>query len=375
MRFVHTADWQIGMKASHVGAAAARVRDERLAAAQRVVDAAHDVEAEFLLVAGDTFENNAVDRQLVQRVADTLARFRGPVFLIPGNHDPLVPGSLWQHTAWRSHSNVRLLDQCAPLEVPGGVLYPSPIRAKHSPACPLDWIDAHGEQRVAVAVAHGTVEGIPQQEPDFPVPRDAAARAGLDYVALGHWHSTAWYPSADGARRMAYSGTHETTKFGERDSGHALLVEIDERGAAPHIRQLPTGGLAWEQIDARLRGDGELGALRRQVESHPRPEMTLLDIRLGGLLPVDERHELVRLAELIEARFLYGRVDAEGLRPWTDDDRWLADLPPGPLQEAARRLAAWSDPSCDDPRPPAASPEVANDALFELCLLVREEWA
>lgn len=40
VRFIHTADWQIGMKASHVGEAGTHVRDERVAAARPVVEAA-----------------------------------------------------------------------------------------------------------------------------------------------------------------------------------------------------------------------------------------------------------------------------------------------------------------------------------------------
>jgi len=40
MRFLHTADWQIGMKAAAMGDAGARVREERLAAGRRVVEAA-----------------------------------------------------------------------------------------------------------------------------------------------------------------------------------------------------------------------------------------------------------------------------------------------------------------------------------------------
>ena len=35
MRFLHTADWQIGMKAAALGDAGARVREERLAAGRR----------------------------------------------------------------------------------------------------------------------------------------------------------------------------------------------------------------------------------------------------------------------------------------------------------------------------------------------------
>jgi hypothetical protein len=70
MRFLHTADWQIGMKALHVGEAGARVREERLAAARRVVEATRDAGADFTLVAGDTFEDSGVDRVLVQRAVD-----------------------------------------------------------------------------------------------------------------------------------------------------------------------------------------------------------------------------------------------------------------------------------------------------------------
>lgn len=38
MKFLHTADWQLGMKAAHVGEVGARVREERFLAARRVVE-------------------------------------------------------------------------------------------------------------------------------------------------------------------------------------------------------------------------------------------------------------------------------------------------------------------------------------------------
>jgi len=64
MKFLHTADWQIGMKAAALGDAGARVREERLAAGRRVVEAAKSHHVDFVLVAGDLFEDNAVDRVL-----------------------------------------------------------------------------------------------------------------------------------------------------------------------------------------------------------------------------------------------------------------------------------------------------------------------
>ena len=153
----------------------------------------------------------------------------------------------------RSSDNVHVLREEMPIDVAGGTLFPCPAREQHSGKDPTTWIPVGASHGIRVGLAHGTVEGVHQEEPDYPIPRDAAARAALDYLAIGHWHSTAMYPAPDGALRMAYSGTHETTKFGERDSGNALIVEIAEPGAAPVITPIRTGGLAWRVIEKELR--------------------------------------------------------------------------------------------------------------------------
>ncbi len=196
MKFIHTADWQLGMKAAHVGEAAARVREERLAAARRVVGVARDHGAEFVLIAGDTFEDNGVERALIQKVADILGSSHVPVYLIPGNHDPLTPGSVWEHPAWKSMEHVHVLREEKPVDIPGGILYPCPVKDKRSRKDPTAWIPSEDEGAIRIGLAHGTVEGVPQPEPDHPIARDAASRAGLDYLALGHWHSTATYPAS-----------------------------------------------------------------------------------------------------------------------------------------------------------------------------------
>ncbi len=369
MRFLHTADWQIGMRAAHVGQAAARVREERLNAARRVVQAARLNHADFILLAGDTFEDNGVDRVLVQKVADILSEFAGPVYVIPGNHDPLVPGCVWDHPVWRSVRSVNVLRQEQPVEAPGGLLYPCPVKERYSGKDPTAWIPAENPGIIRIGLAHGTVAGVHQDEPDYPIARDAPARAALDYLALGHWHSMTTYAAADGAFRMAYSGTHETTKFGERDSGNALLVEIAAPGAPPVITPLRTGGLAWIVLEAGLRVPGDLLRIRQQVEAMPEPASTLLEVRLVGLLFAPERSELARLEEIVAARFLFGRVDSSGLRPSPEDDGWLTSLPEGVVREAVSRLREWAHPAFPGTRPEGATPEAASRALLELFTL------
>jgi len=372
MRFVHTADWQIGMKAAHVGAAAETVRDERLQAARRVVEAAEQAKAGFIVLAGDTFENNGVDRLLIQRTADILGKFSGEVYLLPGNHDPLVPGSVWEHRAWASYGNLHVLDRAEPLEVPGGVIYPCPVREAQSSRNPVQWIEADNQQCLAIGLAHGTVEGIPTDEPEYPIPRNAPGLCGLDYLALGHWHSYAAYAESDGVIRMAYSGSHEPTKFGERDSGNALLVEVKARGEQPAVSPIRTGRLSWKTIEHDLREPGDLARVFALVDGVEDPASTLLDLRIKGVLMADDSPELSRIREVSQSRFLFSRLDDSRVVPYPDDESWVSGLPAGSLQDAALRLCELADPGYSGVRPQDTSFETAYRALLELYALVTE---
>lgn len=360
------------MKAAHVGKAGQRVREERLTAAKRVVEAARQAGAQFMLVAGDTFEDNGVDRVLVQKVADILASFGGPVYVIPGNHDPLTPGSVWEHPVWKSTRSLWVLREETPEEVPGGFLFPCPARERHSSKDPTAWIKGNDVKGIQIGIAHGTVEGIHQEEPEYPIPRDAAIRSGLDYLALGHWHSTTTYAAQDGVVRMAYSGTHEATKFGERDSGNALHVEISAAGSPSVITTVRTGGLVWTVIEEELRLFGDLARLRERIEAIETPGSTLLEVRIAGLLPAVDRDEIVRLREILASRFLLGRVEASRVRPSPEDETWVAGLPAGVLREAGNKLREFADPLYAGPRPEGVSPAVASRALLELYALIAE---
>ena len=366
MKFIHTADWQIGMRAAHVGAVAEVVRGERLNAAQRVVDVAREKAVAFIVVAGDMFQDNGVERVLVQQVADILGAFAKPVYIIPGNHDPFVPGSVWEHPAWKAYPNITILVEPVPVEFEWGKIYPCPLREKHSFEDPTQWIKPDTVAEIRIGIAHGTVEGVSTDEPDYPIPRDAAVRTGLDYLALGHWHSTATYASGTEAVRMAYSGTHETSKFGERDSGNVLLVEIEKAQQAPVITPINTGGLVWETSIEEITQEGDLTRFRERLEQLDNGKRRLVDIRLGGVFAAAENSEIERLSEIVASRFLFGRVDTAGLRPRPGDDRWVSNLPIGPVREAGARLCEWSSLASTMPRPEGAKSEVATQALLML---------
>lgn len=369
MRFLHTADWQIGMKAAHVGSVGERVRAERLHAAERVVELAIRHEAEFILVAGDTFEDNAVDRLLVQRVAEILGKFPRNVYLLSGNHDPLGPGSVWEHPVWSRHPRIVIPRTTDPIPLPGGMLFPAPLKEKYSTHDPTAHINARECTEIAIGLAHGTVQLSEQDVVDYPIPRNAANRAGLDYLAIGHWHSFATFPGNDGVPRLVYSGTHETTKFGERDSGNALLVEIAERGAPPQITSLKTGGLTWRVLESTIREAADLTTICELLEAVPEPQKCLFDIRLSGVLAPAGQQELERL-QALQVKFCYARIDLSNLFPSPQDEAWLDELPAGVLRQTAEELRRFAEPAAV--RPTGVTAEVATAALVDLYRYWRE---
>jgi len=365
MKFLHTADWQIAMRAGSVGEAGKRVRQQRLRSAERVVQVAGERKVDFMLVAGDTFEDNGVERLVVQKVGDILSSFSGPVYIIPGNHDPAVPGSVWEHPVWASHSNLHVTTNNEPLSIDGGVIYPCPLLAKHSSSDPTTWIPADEGEGIRIGLVHGTVEGIVQDEPDYPIVREAPERYELDYVALGHWHSVATYEGADGVSRMAYSGTHESTKFGERDSGNVLVVEIAGHGEAPVIESVRTGGLTWVSLERELAGGITLSGLIDEIDALENTDSTLVEIDISGMLSAAESGDVARIEEMISSRFLFGRVDASQLIPSPEDDEWLSAMPVGVVRNTAERLSQTV-------RAGASESETAYRALLELYRLAME---
>ena len=82
MRFVATADWQLGMTA-HFLPTEARVRYQqaRFDAVRATARVAAERDAAFVLVCGDVFESNHLDRRVLSRAFEALREFSVPVWL------------------------------------------------------------------------------------------------------------------------------------------------------------------------------------------------------------------------------------------------------------------------------------------------------
>ena len=258
IRFLHSADWQLGARFAQFGARGARLREARLETLDRTLALARERGADAFLVAGDLFEDNQVDESLVRSVVD---RFRAcaplPIYLLPGNHDPDTgPDSVWERSAFRSApSHVRVLRRAGIHELaPGVMLLASPLHQKlstHDPSLKLAELSSGlGADVIKIGMTHGSpaIESRHQAN-DFPIALNAASRAGLDYLALGHWHS--WMADLDGGR-MVMPGTPEPDRFQADGAGQVAWVEVSGPRGALRVRPLEVASLHWRSAEFEL---------------------------------------------------------------------------------------------------------------------------
>ena len=358
MRFLHTSDWQLGMKAAHVGKAGERVRAARLETIRRMQQVARETDVEFVLVAGDTFEDHGVGRKLVGEVGDLLAGFDCDVYLIPGNHDPWMLGGVWDQALERWSRRVHILTERKPVELRGGWIYPCPLTQRWSDEDPTEWIPPKSGDGIRIGLAHGSLRSpLWEAQQNHPIAVDAAQRSGLDYLALGDWHSVKEIPGRGGIVRTAYCGTPEPTNFGEVDSGYVLLVDIESHGARPRLEKTKVSELEWWNFQGEIHEAGDLGRLVNKIKQRPKPSETLVRLRLSGVLFAGESELVDGLPELLSKHFLYGQIDDSSLIPDPQDDSWIYNLPEGSIRDAATRIRRDAH---DDKDP------IARRALLEL---------
>src|SRR5699024_964704 len=134
MRFLHTADWQLGMTRHFLDAdAQARFTAARMAAIGRIGQLAREQECAFVLVCGDVFESNALPPRVVSRALEAMKEAAVSFYLLPGNHDPLDAASLYDSEVFTTGcpDNVHVLRSAEPVLADGVQLVAAPWRSKH----------------------------------------------------------------------------------------------------------------------------------------------------------------------------------------------------------------------------------------------------
>lgn len=374
LKLLHTADWHLGRRFPRFGVEAGKTLSRaRRDVLERIFLEAERNQVDAVLCAGDLFDTPQPDedfKSALLQVLNRLAWKNRPVFLLPGNHDPLVAESVWKDPSFRKAlpAFAHVVDQEL-LEASLAndcVLYAVPCLSRAGQKDPTSLIPtrARGDTRVRVGLVHGSTFDAGDWKTNFPISKDAALERGLDYLAIGDTHGFRFVPPDRKLPPTIYPGTPEPTAFDEHDAGNVALVFIN-RARQAMVQKRPVGQWKWEEITINsmealrllaMRTDLTTRVLRLTLElSVTATEYQEAEALLGTLSGSASTHARVGVLEL----------NREGLcLDLTDLDALSAALP-SVLQAAVKRL-----------RLEAQKPErraAAERALFHLFSLAKSQ--
>ena len=332
IRFLHTADWQIGKPYLSVEDDQKRFRlqQERLQVISRIGEIVQRQAASFVLVAGDLFDSPTVPTAAVMEVMEAIGSLEVPVLVIPGNHDHGAAGSLWYRDDLRRQQrqrapNLRVLLERQPLELDAVLLLPCPLLRRSDSHDPSAWIRALDwsslpRHKPRIVLAHGGVRGFSGR--DYEAEADSAAGGGnrldleqlpeaeIDYIALGDWHNLRQV-----SPRAWYSGTPEPDRFDQgvaNQRGQVLLVEAS-RGGLPEVTIAATGRLGWHNLAFHFSQDDDLDRFAAQLDTllAGRVARDLLRLEVSGSLSLAGHRRYDALIDDLRTQLLRLRLKGQ----------------------------------------------------------------
>jgi DNA repair exonuclease SbcCD nuclease subunit len=325
LRLLHTADVHLGARHADLGDAATAQRERQFAAFKAAVDLAIERKVDLFLVAGDLFDSNTQPRRSVERVAVELARLAQAKIrsvIVPGTHDCYERASIYRAYDLKALAGSTPDDDLVTVITPDQpalhlpmldtTIHAAVFATKRAPFSPLRdvHVDSATEPRATwhVGVVHGAL-AIPDRtdRDEVVVTKEEIAASGLDYLALGHWHST--QKGKAGSTTYAYSGAPEPVAVDQDGAGKVLVVSLDDAagGKVVTVEEAVVGQTTFERLDvdaARLNGQSDLIA---KLQAKANPDL-VLEARLTGVRPDELDVDPGEVEEQLEGSFLRLRV-------------------------------------------------------------------
>jgi exonuclease SbcD len=300
LRILHTADVHLGARHTDLGEQAAALRERQFAAFRRSVDLAIAEQVDLFLIAGDLFDSNTQPRRSVERVAAELRRLTQAAIravIIPGTHDAYDRSSIYRAYDLAALAGVAPTSDVLVVLTPDrpevvlptldAVIYGRVFDTRHAPRSPLAGFTAQRETRATwrIGMIHGSV-AIPGKTDgdDVVVETGEIAASGLDYLAMGHWHSM--QVARAGKVQYGYPGAPEPVAVDQDRAGNVLLVTLEAAGGARTVtvQPRPVGRTRFARMDVDAAEVPSQAAFIERIAARADPDL-VLDVRLTGVRP------------------------------------------------------------------------------------------
>ena len=302
LRLVHTADVHLGARHTDLGDQATAQRERQFGAFRATVDLALAEKVDLFLIAGDLFDSNTQPRRSVERVAAELKRLadaRIRTVIIPGTHDVYDRASIYRANDLTAIAGLAPADELITVLTPETPEIDLPV-ARRDRLRPGVRDEARANEpagrvprrpRVGGRGGSGCIHGSlliagRTDHDDVVFTAEEIAASGLDYLALGHWHSA--LEGRAGAVTYAYSGRAGGDRRrpgpGRARRCSSTLDAAADGTRSVKIEQRQVGRTTFEKVDVDAATITRQSALIERLGLLADPDR-VLDVRITGVKP------------------------------------------------------------------------------------------
>lgn len=256
VRFIHAADIHLGSflhLSNKVEGAFKNTVDNAVSSAfERIVNAAIENAVDFILISGDTFENEKRSISADNFFYNMMNKLKGiEVFIICGNHDPyrewkdmfklpenahMIAGDMVEKLDFIKNKTLN-----AQIE---GISY----RMKKEGRNVIEQFKYKNEEISTIALLHTQLDASNDSYMPASI-SDLMSISGISYWALGHIHKFKLINKNKPC--IVYPGIPQGRDFGEEGIGGCLLAEIDDVDDV-RLKYIPVSSVVFQKIEINI---------------------------------------------------------------------------------------------------------------------------
>lgn len=328
IRILHTGDLHFGKKYDkYPNNISSRYKSARFEALENIIITADREKCDYIVIAGDTFDNKSVPPALRKYVCDALAKSSCTVIVIPGNHDYCAEENdeFWDGFEKLSGENTILLRKHEVYNGSDGktVFFPCGCKDRYSAENALGWLAnaPKSPDKVNIGIAHGAIETLSYDREGkyYGMTISELKQTGLDLWLIGHTHIP--YPNEDviTSGNIFNAGTHQQTDISDNSEGSVFIIDIDDNKNIS-ARKVLTGAVHFVRKSIKLsHGDSLRAALENALSGDCRN--TSYRIELSGIISEDDYTEKQSIYDEFRSRTISLEISDNALCPEITKER------------------------------------------------------
>ncbi len=284
IKILHTADVHLGREFVFLRERGKEYRNQLLQTFERVLELAIDEDVSLVLISGDLFDTNRVHGIVVSKVFSGFGKLEErniPVCILPGGHDAYTEDSIYRFVRFPPNVTVLTTEQDhKTFDDLGLTAYGKAFDGKLVGESPLQGLSLIKESKFHVGMAHCSIkiEGFVEKDAMI-LDRSEIANSGLDYLALGHWHS--FHDYSQGGTKAYYCGSPEPIDIDQKGAGGVAMISIYGKGNIK-VDRVRVGSKKFDEIAIDVGAVKTISEVVEIIQAKADPNL-ILNVALEGL--------------------------------------------------------------------------------------------